>query len=240
VTLLSIPTPTHGRVLVEDAADSSSPRRGLIVAFHGYGQSAEDMLADVRRIPGASAWTLASVQGLHRFYARDNQRVIASWMTRQDRELAIADNVEYVNRVVERVGGRSVEHSGATAADPPGVFHGSTSDPLVFLGFSQGVAMAYRAALLGAHAPAGVIALAGDIPPELKAQDAAVRPWPPVLVATGARDTWFTPARLADDVAFLESRGIPHESVVFDGGHEWGDAFREAAGRWLSSHSQHA
>jgi predicted esterase len=96
--------------------------------------------------------------------------------------------------------------------------------------------MAYRAALLGAHAPAGVIALAGDIPPELKAPDTAVRPWPPVLLATGARDIWFTPTRLADDVAFLESCGIPCESLVFDGGHEWTDAFREAAGRWLSSH----
>ena len=235
MTLLSIPTPTHGRVLVEDAADSSRPRRGLIVAFHGYGQSAEDLLADVRSIPGAPAWTLVSVQGLHRFYARDNRRVIASWMTRQDRELAIADNVEYVKRVVEAVGGRLVEDSGETADDPPGVLHRSTSDRLIFLGFSQGVAMAYRAALLGAHAPAGVVALAGDIPPELRAPGAGVRPWPPVFVATGARDTWFTPTRLADDVAFLESRGVSYESLVFDGGHEWTDAFRAAAGRWLSS-----
>jgi hypothetical protein len=54
-----------------------------------------------------------------------------------------------------------------------------------------------------------------------------------VLLATGRRDTWFTPARLAEDVAFFAFRGIPHESVAFDGGHEWTDAFRDVVGRWL-------
>ena len=47
---LSIPTTTHGRVVVEDAAASPV---GLLVAFHGYAQSADETLADVRTIPGA-------------------------------------------------------------------------------------------------------------------------------------------------------------------------------------------
>ena len=117
---LHIETPTHGRVLYDDAAGRSA---GLIVAFHGYGQSADDMLADVHRIPGAGRWRIASVQGLHRFYARDQQTVIASWMTRQDREFAIADNLTYVGKAIDRLELR------ATA--------------LVFAGFSQGASMAY-------------------------------------------------------------------------------------------------
>lgn len=216
---LSVPTRTHGRVLVEDAADVL---RGMLVGFHGYGQAAEDMLDQLRRLPGASGWTLVSVQGLHRFYTRDHERVIASWMTRQDRDDAIADNVAYVDRVVEAVARKTP----GVPEKTPGVF---------FVGFSQGVAMAYRAALLGRVEPAGVIALAGDIPPELRAPAAAARPWPPVLLATGTRDTWYTPARLADDAAFLASAGVPHEAVTFDGGHEWTGRFGAVVSRWLQA-----
>lgn len=213
VRVLSLPVSTHGRVHVEDAAEVVSGA-GILVAFHGYGQSAEDMLDAVRRISGASAWTIVSVQGLHRFYTRDNQRVVASWMTRQDREAAIADNVAYVDRALD-------------------VAVGAVARPVVFIGFSQGVATAWRAAMLGAREPAGVITLAGDIPPELKAEGAVSRAWPRALVATGARDTWFTRARLEEDAAFLRSRGVEVEALTFDGGHEWTDEFRAAAGQWL-------
>ena len=220
---LTVKTTTHGRVLVEDAADAVATR-GTLVGFHGYGQSAEDMLAGLGSIPGSGDWTLVSIQALHRFYARDQQSVIASWMTRQDRDLAIADNVEYVNRALDQITG--TEPSNHRTLEP--------SNRCVFLGFSQGVAMAYRAALLGTHAPAGIIALAGDVPPELVSADAASRVWPPVLLATGARDTWHTPARLAEDAARLRSLGVAHESLVFDGGHEWTDEFRRATADWLS------
>ena len=99
VRLLTVETPTHGRVLVEDSADPSSRR--LLVVFHGYAQSADDILSEVRQIPGVSGWRVAAVQALHRFYARDRQKTVASWMTREDRELAIADNVTYVDRVID-------------------------------------------------------------------------------------------------------------------------------------------
>lgn len=205
---LSIPTTTHGRVVVEDAAGSPL---GLLVAFHGYAQSADETLADVRTIPGAEAWTIASVQGLHRFYNRNSEKVIASWMTRQDRDDAIADNVAYIDRAIDAVG---------------------VSGSIVFVGFSQGASMAYRAAVLGSHRAVGVIALAGDIPPEVKRGE-LLRPWPAVLIGGGERDTWFTPAKAEADAAFLAAQQVPHDVVRFAGGHEWTDEFRAAAARWL-------
>jgi predicted esterase len=208
--VLSIETPTHGRVLIEDAAGSFSGR--VVVAFHGYSQSADEMLAEVRQIPGADRWRLISVQALHRFYTRRDQQVVASWMTRQDREHAIADNIAYVNRVV------------ADVADDARV--------LVFAGFSQGVAMAYRAAICGRRAAAGIIALAGDIPPELKPAQGA-ESWPRVLIGAGSREEWYTAERVDADVAFLRDSGVTHEVVRFDGGHEWTSEFRAAAGDWL-------
>jgi predicted esterase len=212
--VLHIETPTHGRVLYDATA---GPSAGLIVAFHGYGQTAEDMLADVRQIPGIGRWRIAAVQALHRFYTRDQQTVVGSWMTREDRELAIADNLEYVAKVIDRLEARG--------------------PALVFVGFSQGASMAYRVARLGRHRAAGVIALGGDIPPEARASTAPGDRhgrWPPVLIGAGTRDTWFN-QRVDGDVAFLTSAGVPHEIIRFDGAHEWTDEFRTAAGRWLST-----
>jgi predicted esterase len=205
---LSLATTTHGRVVVEDASGQAA---GLLVAFHGYGQSADEALADVRTIPGASAWTVASVQGLHRFYTRSGEKVIASWMTRQDRDDAVADNVAYVDRAIETIGA-------------PG--------PIVFAGFSQGASMAYRAAVLGSRRALGVIALGGDIPPEVRSAKPR-HPWPAVLIGAGERDTFFTAEKAEADAAFLATQQAPHEIVRFAAGHEWSDDFRAAAGRWL-------
>jgi len=214
VRTLSIETPTHGRVLVRDAADPA----GTLVGFHGYGQSAETMLADLERIPGADRWRLISVQALNRFYGRDSQTVMASWMTRQDRDDAIADNVEYVNRALTQV-------FNADAPDVP-------NDRVVFLGFSQGVAMAYRAALLGRYPAAGIVALGGDIPPEFKVR--APRAWPPVLIGAGDREVWYTDTKVRADEAALVFQQAPHEVVRFAGGHEWTDEFRQAVVRTLA------
>jgi predicted esterase len=219
-SILQIQTPVHGRVLIEEPA--STDPRGCLIGFHGYGQTADDMLTELRQIPGASDWRLVSVQALHRFYARDHQRVIASWMTKEDRDLAIADNVEYVDRVVAAI----VASTGAAA-------NGSGAAPLiVFLGFSQGASMAYRAALLGRHRASGVIALAGDIPSEV--QQAPRVSLPPVLIGAGADDGWYDAAKVAADVELLTSRGVTPRIVRFAGGHEWTEEFRTAASEWLA------
>ena len=154
---------THGRYLVMSPA---APPAGAIVGFHGYAENAETHLEALRSIPGGDGWLLVAVQALHPFYTRD-QRVVANWMTRQDRDLAIAVNLAYVRRVVDEV----------TTA------HGR-SGPLVFAGFSQGGAMAYRAAVDGTAA--GLIILAADVPPEIAAR--AVLQLPPVLLGRGTSD----------------------------------------------------
>jgi len=204
---LHVETPTHGRVLVRDAL--SAPARGLFVAFHGYGQSAEITMGDLDGIGALGAWTVVSVQGLHRFYTRGDERVVASWMTRQDREQAIADNIAYVDRAIDAVAAH-------------------TSPRIVFAGFSQGVAMAWRAAMHGRRRAAGLVTLAGDIPPDIDPTGA-----PPVLIGAGQRDAWFTPAKRSSDVARLVAAGVSHTVVAFDGAHEWTDEFRRAVSRWI-------
>jgi predicted esterase len=217
-----VTTTVHGRVLVLGAAAGASS--ALMVGFHGYGQTADDMIGELRQVPGADRFTLASVQALHPFYSRGNERLGASWMTRQDRELAIADNIAYVDRVVDELV--------AEAFVGPDVSPASGPPPIVFAGFSQGTAMAYRAALLGTHPSAGVIALGGDIPPDVKTVPA--RQWPPLLIGAGRDDFWYTAAKVAADEAFLTSHRVAFETKRFAGGHEWTDEFRQAAGHWLA------
>ena len=128
-----VKTTTHGRYLVRPADLQPAP---VLVGFHGYAERAEVQLDRLRAIPGAERWCLVSIQGLHRFYQPRTNDVVASWMTRQDRELAIADNVAYVTAVLETV---AAEYR--------------TRRPLVLAGFSQGVAMSFRAAVRATSQP---------------------------------------------------------------------------------------
>ncbi len=200
----------HGRYLVE-TPDAESPP--LLVGFHGYGENAEKHLEELRRLPGASRWALCAVQALHPFYNRSGD-VIACWMTRLQREQAILDNVRYVASVVAELK-REL----------------AVSDQLVYLGFSQGAAMAYRAAAGSGHPCQGVIVLGGDVPPELESHD--LSRFPPVLLGRGSSEEWYDAAKMEHDVELLRRKGADVRPCVFDGGHEWTNEFRAAAGQFL-------
>lgn len=222
--MILVPATVHGRVLIEPDGGAALSSRAL-VGFHGYAQTAADMMADLNRIPGADGWTRVSIQALNRFYIRGEEKVVSSWMTREDRDQAIADNIAYVDEALASVA-RSTQH------EAPSTQHIALST-LVFIGFSQGVAMAYRAALLGARPAAGIIALAGDIPPELKSAEPTRQPWPKVLIGVGRLEQWYSREKVDADLAFLSDRGIEHSIVRFGGGHEWVEEFRIAAGEFI-------
>jgi len=76
-----------------------------------------------------------------------------------------------------------------------------------------------------------LIILAGDVPPDVI--DRRVVPLPPVLLGRGTKDEWYTDAKEAADRAALARIGARVETCVFDGGHEWTDAFRAAASTFL-------
>ena len=202
----SVPTGTHGRVLI--AAARAAAARGLIVGFHGYGETAAIQLARLQAIPGAAAWTRVSVQGLHRFYDRNGREVMAHWMTSEDRELAIADNIAYVDAVVAAV----------AAAHP--------FERLVFLGFSQGTAMASRAAAHAGDRCHGLVLLGGDVAPEVLASGARL---PRTIIGRGTSDRYYAAEQFTADSEALEERGVLAAAIEFKGGHEFSPMFRAAA-----------
>ncbi len=190
-------TRTHGRYLV----DIPELSRATLVGFHGYKESAETQMDVLRRIAGDRPFGLISIQGLNRFYARGNQEVVANWMTREDRELAIADNIEYVGKVLAAI---ADEHS--------------ITRPMIYVGFSQGVAMAYRAAAFVQRPCDGVVALAGDLPPDVAPLAAAL---PRTLIGRGDGDQWYAANTAAKDLEVLRAAGAAADEYVFHGGHAW-------------------
>ncbi len=205
-------TGAHGRYLIEPPA-SPGPAP-ILVGFHGYGEGAGEQLDRLRSIPGADRWLIVSIQGLHRFYNRRANEVVASWMTRQDRELAMADNLAYVASVLDAM---HHEFPGAPRA--------------VFAGFSQGVAMTFRAAAASSRTVDGVIAVGGDVPPELDA--AALGRVSTALVCRGTRDELYAREMFERDLQRLRAARVSVQSLEFNGGHEWPNDVAQAASRFL-------
>lgn len=210
IRTLNLATRVHGRVLVRDAADP----RAVVAGFHGYMENAAIQMERLQALPGSERATLISVQGLHRFYRGRSEDVVAGWMTRQDREAMIADNVEYTDRAIEAAAAAAL--------------------PLFTIGFSQGVAMAFRTAIRGRRRAAGIVAVGGDVPPELL--DDADVVFPAVLLARGDGDEWYTAAKLEADVAALRARHAAVETLVYPGAHEWTVDVAAAAGDFIARH----
>lgn len=204
--------PVQGRYVVRPPRGAGPAHQ--LIGFHGYAQTADGMFDAFCRSAPDDDWLVVSVQALHVFYAGRTQNVVASWMTRLDREHAIASNVAYVDAVIAALD----REFGAPRMR-------------AFAGFSQGVGMAHRAAVLCAARCDAVVTVGGDVPPELAA--APPRRWPRVLAMTGERDEWYAPAALERDAAGLRPHAPDVRTHVFAAGHEWSDEVCSASAAFL-------
>jgi predicted esterase len=186
----------------------------VLIGFHGYGERAEFMMERLHAIDVAGAWWKVSVQGLNRFYTRGDREVVASWMTREDRELAIEDNLAYVRLVVEEI-----------RKDMSTSFQ-----DLVYVGYSQGAAMAWRSAVFG-PAARGLIVFGGDVPPDVAS--APLHALSPVLLGRGRDDSAYSAEQFARDRAVIAGK-VAVTACEVAGGHEWSPAFSQAAARFLA------
>jgi predicted esterase len=163
-----------------------------LFSFHGYGEDAayqhDRPAAHSERVRVAAGGRAGAASLLHK--ERAHRRQLDD--TAGPRIWRIADNVRYVAGVVEAVSNE----------------FGRQTSPIVFAGFSQGVAMAYRAA---ARIPAaGIIALAGDVPPDI------TQPLPEVLIGA-ARRTTGTPTEKAGGRRPAEGVGAQRRDVCLRG-----------------------
>jgi len=207
----SIAVATHGRYLVLPP-EVSGPAP-ILAGFHGYAEDAQMQLTRMRGLPGSERCLIVSIQGLHSFYNRRTNEVVASWMTKQNREEAIADNIAYVKTCLDAV---AAEWQTAAVA--------------VFAGFSQGVAMAFRAAAHFRNSVAGLITAGGDVPPELTSD--VLKTIPRVVLGRGSGDALYSDEQFNKDELRLRESGVNVHTLQFSGGHEWPTDFGDPLG-WL-------
>lgn len=213
VSIHLLQTAVHGRYLFRPSSGTATAP--LFAGFHGYGETAEDEMARLVSIAGSSGWSLCSIEALHRFRNAKGASG-ASWMTSHQRDLRIVENAAYVDAVLDE----AMRHCGS-------------SGPLVLHGFSQGAAMASRAAVLGRHAVCAVMLLGGDIPPELDGLGRMGL----VHFARGSRDPLFAEAAFMRDVSRLADAGVPCRAVTFTGSHGANEEYFRRAGEFLGQFS---
>jgi predicted esterase len=177
---------------------------------HGYGQLAAPFLDAFARIADPARCIVAP-EALSRFYLDRSStatdpppRVGATWMTREDREHEIADQVAYLDALHDRCRPSSV----------------TDRVRLRVLGFSQGVATASRWLAYGRVRADELIAWAGAFPPEVDLGSFADRmSSTTVALVVGTRDGLASWAAADAQLERFTAAGIRARLVSFDGGH---------------------
>jgi predicted esterase len=171
------------------------------IVLHGYAQRAERFLRRFRAIAGPERQIVAP-EGLSRFYTDDRyQRVGASWMTRDDRELEITDTLDWLDALIAHLDARD----GAPART-------------TVLGFSQGAHTAGRwAALRGARIDR-LICWGSGLPQDVDLDRFATAPYDLEFVV-GTEDPLVPAPALAREFERVREAGIAFGITEFEGGH---------------------
>jgi predicted esterase len=97
----------------------------LLIVLHGYGQLAEYFIRKFQVLE--DDFFIVAPEGMHRFYLKGSSgRVGASWMTKEERELDIQTNMNWLNTLLAKLTSEN------------------TYQKISLLGFSQGGATAAR------------------------------------------------------------------------------------------------
>ena len=175
--------------------------RAIWIVLHGYGQLARYFLTKFEGLEEGVA--IAAPEALNRFYLDEaHNRVGATWMTREDRENEITDQLGYLDALVKELRGER------------------TDVPIHVLGFSQGVATACRWSLLGKTKMDRLVLWAGSLPPEPTFAELRTA-WAhlTVEVVLGSEDPFAGEKELQATTARLEAAGVQYRLHRFTGGH---------------------
>lgn len=189
----------------------------LLLAFHGYGQSANSFLQPLQGARERNVLVVAP-QAPNQFYWQQGSNAVGfTWMTRYQRENSLADNRAYLAELMAVLSERY-------AFDPARVFA---------LGFSQGVAMAFRFAESGVVKLRGLAAVCGDLPKDVEEQLDSVEKFP-VLVMHGKDDPVVPMKKSEQAAAALEAHAFSVETDFFAGSHEMPDAIIGRILDWIA------
>ncbi|MCI0751046.1 MAG: hypothetical protein L0Y35_04355 [Flammeovirgaceae bacterium] len=177
--------------------------------LHGYGQLASFFIKKFLVLSSQNICVIAP-EGLSRFYHEDvqtrsrggNNRVGASWMTREDRLTDIDNYLTFLNEVYHQ-----------ELRD--------TSIPVSVLGFSQGAATATRWILDEKINFRRLILWAGIFPNDIDfSKGHHVLENKLVQLVYGTKDPFLTEERMKESAGLIKKLNINPNTLTFDGGHE--------------------
>ena len=184
--------------------------RDVWFVCHGYGQLAADFIKEFEIIADPTR-VIVAPEGLSRYYAANEagfhsseSKVVASWMTREDREAEIDDYVAYLDAVYDEIISR-VDRKNVS---------------VTVLGFSQGGATANRWLTRG-HSRADRLIMWGA----LIASDADLNQAATffrdvkLTIVYGKKDQFANEKMIEDYQRVLTEKKIPFELLTFGGGH---------------------
>ncbi len=209
-----ITVPKTARYAVMGSFDADL--REVWIVCHGHGQLAARFLSRFVSLERSDRLFIAP-EALSRFYLtntpngvhRPDSPIGATWMTREDRDAEIRDQITYLDMVHDEVF-RRIERNAVR---------------LWVLGFSQGVSTVIRWVAAGSVTADRVVLWAGMIPPELDAGRArALWARAPVTMVVGSTDEFATPKVVAAQEAKLRELGVEFDSIRFEGGHDLSDS----------------
>ena len=175
----------------------------LIIACHGYGQLAQFFIRKFDVLAREDTLIVAP-EGLSRFYWQNGAgKVVASWMTKEDRLSEITDYANYLEQL----------HQQYLELLAPDV-------KTILFGFSQGCATVVRWPMT--HFPAfDTLVLWGGMIPE----DLDYKPYKDywgkkkIHVVYGSEDQFITAERVAFHQQLLAEQQLIAEETVFNGAH---------------------
>jgi len=175
------------------------------IVCHGYAQLANYFLKNFEDLNDGKTLIIAP-EGLHRFYWKGfSEKVVASWMTKEDRESDIADYVNYLNLVYKEV------LSGLK----------NKNVKVNVLGFSQGTATVCRWLANNKVKADNLILWAGAFPDDTNFKtDKAVLDKLKTFVVVGDADEFIDEAGVEKHSSLLKENNIKFELIRFKGKHE--------------------
>lgn len=178
--------------------------KNIWIVFHGYGQLAEYFIKHFEELDAEENAVIA-LEGLSRFYVDGlTGRVGASWMTKDERELEIKDQSNYINAVLQDCGINPKDEN----------------VNLIVLGFSQGTATAIRWMVNNSIRPRHLVMWAGSFPHDVDAtENSEIFNGLSVHYAYGNEDQFLKDVDMDEKLEEMKKTGMEIQTWTFEGKH---------------------
>ena len=174
------------------------------IACHGYGQLAKYFIRRFDILDPEKCFVIAP-QGLSKFYLAEFNRVGASWLTRENREMELENQLDYVEAVFKY----ETQHIDISKVK------------INLLGFSQGTATAVRFGIYRKIPFDKLVLWAGTLPKELdNTHFASLKSTATPYLVIGKNDQFFQGDRIERVINHVTKTFKTPKVILFDGEHK--------------------